>query len=108
MELAAGLDQALRRAGIPIAGVSIGSLTDRSTWRVLYAPIATDQQRTDGAALVASYDLATDTVGSDADVLAQFNGMKWLKALGIATAQRLGVPIATFRGEVIAAFKALP
>ena len=34
MVLAARLDRALRAAGVPLDGVSIGSESDRSTWRV--------------------------------------------------------------------------
>lgn len=34
MSIAADLDQAIRLAGVPITGVSIGTVGDRSTWRV--------------------------------------------------------------------------
>lgn len=60
--IACGLHRALERAGIPIVGVSIGRESDRSTWAVHFKAEATAQQQADAAALVASYDLAADTV----------------------------------------------
>ena len=48
------------RASIPIRGVSIGDLDDRTTWKVDYTG-ATDQQKTAGEALLASYDPKQDT-----------------------------------------------
>lgn len=56
MSIAARLDLALRAAGIPIIGVSIGDEADRATWRIQFELRATAQQRTDGAALVATFD----------------------------------------------------
>lgn len=58
--LAAMFARALTRAGIPIVGISIGTETDRSTWRIDYRPEATAQQRIDGDALRLSYDPLTD------------------------------------------------
>jgi hypothetical protein len=54
--VAARLTRALKAAGIPIVGVSIGRPGDRSTWRIDYAPAATVEQRAAGAALLASFD----------------------------------------------------
>lgn len=50
------LDRALRLAGIPIGGVSVGTETDRATWRIDYAPSATAQHRVDGDALRLTFD----------------------------------------------------
>lgn len=50
------VDRALRQAGIPIAGVSIGSLTDRTTWTAQYLPSATDAQKAQGAQILATLD----------------------------------------------------
>jgi hypothetical protein len=108
MTLAEGFDRALKRAGIPIVGVSIGDPLDRSTWMVTYAPEATFQHQAAGDELRLSYVFETDTAIVDEEALDAFDGQRMLKALGIATAQRLGVPLGTFRNEVIAAYKALP
>lgn len=42
--------------GIPIEGVSIGSLTDKSTWRIDFTLEATEAQRTQAQALLESFD----------------------------------------------------
>lgn len=57
-----GLDAALRAAGVPIVNVSVGTPADRTTWKVVYDPSATAQQRIDGAALVASFDPTAPSV----------------------------------------------
>lgn len=54
--IAERLERALRAAVIPILGVSIGTPTDRSTWRIHYAPSATAQQQVDGEAIKATFD----------------------------------------------------
>ncbi len=53
--IASRLDQALRDAGIPISGVSIGDPANRRTWIVRYAPEATSEQIDAGTALVADF-----------------------------------------------------
>jgi hypothetical protein len=50
------LDRALRDAGIPIDGVSVGDVNDRTTWRVFYTTMATAPQRTQGNQLLLSID----------------------------------------------------
>jgi len=45
MSVAAQLDQTLRDAGVPIVGVSIGSLHDRRTWSILFDASATPGDR---------------------------------------------------------------
>ncbi len=64
------LDRALRAAGIPIIGVSVGTEADRSTWVVQYDPSATAQQKSDGAALVATFN-PTDPGFAAADLDAE-------------------------------------
>lgn len=56
MAVAERLDRALRAAAIPIVGVSVGREDDRATWAVQYDDTATDQERTDGDALVQAFD----------------------------------------------------
>jgi len=58
--LIAQLIALFRRASIPIRGVSIGTLDDRTTWKVDYKG-ATDEQQAAGEALLASYDPKQDT-----------------------------------------------
>ena len=58
--LIAQLVALFRRASIPIRGVSIGTLDDRTTWKVDYKG-ATDEQQVAGEALLASYDPKQDT-----------------------------------------------
>ena len=58
--LIAQLVALFRRASIPIHGVSIGTLDDRTTWKVDYKG-ATDAQQAAGAELLATFDPATDT-----------------------------------------------
>jgi len=52
--LAELVDGALRAAGIPIVGVSIGTDGDRATWSVQFDPAATGPQRTQAASILAS------------------------------------------------------
>lgn len=106
MTIAEGLTRALVRAGIPVFGVSIGDPVDRATWHIEYDYQATPAQRTAGDALMAAYSLETDTAVVDEMAIAAFDTDRKLKALAIATANRLGVSPATFRSEVIAAYKA--
>jgi len=58
--LIAQLVALFRRESIPIHGVSIGTLDDRTTWKVDYKG-ATDAQQAAGAELLATFDPATDT-----------------------------------------------
>ena len=60
------LDRALVGAGIPIAGVSIGRVSDRATWRATFAPGATEKHRTEAAAIIGRFDPdAPDVVAAD-------------------------------------------
>jgi len=52
------VDEALKAAGIPIDGVSIGQKADRSTWSVHYGSGATKAQQVAGDALLASVDVS--------------------------------------------------
>lgn len=57
MSVATQLDAAIR-AVAPIIGVSIGRIKDKSTWRIDFAPEATQAQRTQAANIVAAFDVA--------------------------------------------------
>lgn len=56
------VERALRDAGIPIDGVSIGTPADRSTWKAFYQASATAQQRSQGDALLQSVSLTDPTI----------------------------------------------
>lgn len=103
--LAAGLTLALVRAGIPVVGVSIGRETDRATWIVFYAVTATDAQRTAGAALVATYDVAADAA-LQSELADRALDFRVVKALARATWEQLpaGKPSWT---DFLARWKAL-
>ena len=58
--IAAQLVAAFERRGIPVSGVTIGTVDDRATWTVRYKG-ATDDQQAAGAELLATFDPATDT-----------------------------------------------
>lgn len=56
----------------PIHGISIGSGGDKSTWRVDFAPEATDEQKAQAAQIVAAFDVtkAEHNSGIDAQIKA--------------------------------------
>lgn len=55
MPLASQLDRTLRAAGLPVIGVSLGTETDKATWRVDLAKDATKAQYTQAAGIVANF-----------------------------------------------------
>lgn len=57
MKVVAALDQALRSAGVPITGVSVGRVTDKDTWRVDFSDTATAENRDTARVLIAAYDV---------------------------------------------------
>lgn len=59
----------LGAAGIPVYGISIGSKDDKSTWRIDFAPEATDEQKAQAAQLVAAFDV--EKAGHNAAIDAQ-------------------------------------
>lgn len=56
------IDRTLRDAGIAVDGVSVGSPSDRSTWKVQYNVGATSAQQVQGDALLLSMDVQDPTV----------------------------------------------
>jgi hypothetical protein len=68
------LDRALKAQGIPIDGVSFGTLDDPSTWTVHYRPEATKEQRETAEHALQAFDLTTvATVAAEADADARLN-----------------------------------
>lgn len=62
---AALLDTALKAAGIPILGVSIGT-DDRATWTIQYDPSATKAQLVQGATLLQTFDPVVAATAAEA------------------------------------------
>jgi len=62
----------LTSAGIPVHGISIGRKDDKATWRVDFAPEATDEQKAQAAQIVAAFDVekAEHNAGIDAQIAA--------------------------------------
>ena len=56
MDIALALDTAIKEV-CPIDGVSIGSLTDRSLWRVDFKNEATQEQRQAAIAVLEAFEL---------------------------------------------------
>lgn len=57
MTIASSLDAAVR-AVAPIIGISMGSRDDKSTWRIDFAPAATQAQRTAAQGVINAFDAA--------------------------------------------------
>jgi hypothetical protein len=69
MTIAASLDAAIR-AVAPIVGVSVGRHEDKATWRVDFAPEATQSQRDAAASVIASFDFAATESAERAETAA--------------------------------------
>lgn len=66
-ETAQRLHLALAQAGLPVEGVAIGTVADRSTWQARLRPEATSDQIAAAAQLVASVDLDAGPVADARD-----------------------------------------
>ena len=60
MSTATQLDGQLKAAGIPIAGVSIGTATDKATWSVQFLDTATAAQHAESQAIIDAYDIPAE------------------------------------------------
>ena len=88
------VDGALRTAGIPIDGVSIGDPADRATWRVSFTASATPAHKATAAALLLSVaiDAAAQAVQDQRDAQAFLDAIPiWAKALVLALIDQLNV-----------------
>ncbi len=120
MTLAAGLDTALKAAGIPIVGVSIGSSADRATWAVQFLPNATAQQQTQAAGIVATFDPVDPAVVSaqlDVEAATVYDMNRLFKAkvvsdlafrLSKAPGALTSAEIAAERTRILNIYKSLP
>lgn len=73
---------ALKAAGVPIVGVSIGRDDDKATWRIAFDPAVTDAQRATAAAIVAAIDLSTPMVPHE---ISRFQATEALRRAGRLT-----------------------
>lgn len=91
----AGLvDRAVRTAGVPILGVSIGNPADRATWSVVFDPSATAGQRTTAATVLASVAIDAPAQAIDDEKNAQGEIDAWpivTRALVLALIDQLNV-----------------
>jgi hypothetical protein len=105
------LERAIRDAGIPIDGVSIGDVNDRSTWRAFYQPAATAQQRAQGDQILATVDPQDATVLTElkADYASSLTNQDVLIALAQALWEAIPAPVTTLvqtRARFLALLKA--
>ena len=105
MDVASGLTRALIRAGIPVVGVSIGSIDDRATWRVTYGDGVTGEQMAIGDELIHTYDPSADTAGRDEELGALLNRGD-IRVLLLLLAEVLNRPPAQLRARLIELAKA--
>src|SRR5262245_44768334 len=91
------VERALRDAGIPIDGVSIGDQNDRTTWRAFYQAVATAPQRAQGDALIASVDTQDATIVAEikADFALSEANQDIAFALGQALWEAIPSPLTT-------------
>lgn len=102
--LAARLDAAIRAAGVPIDGVSIGNEQNRATWRVVPASLQAQAQPIIDAFVVPTPDQVKDEAAiRDVDA-------KALKAVVMEIYPYLGAgkpTLAQLRANILARYKAL-
>lgn len=91
---AAIIDRALRAAGIPIEGVSVGDPAQRATWSVVFAASATAPQRAAAATLLTTVavDAAAQAGQDQIDAQAQIDAIPiQTKAIVLALIDQLNV-----------------
>lgn len=105
------LDRALRDAGIPIDGVSVGTPIDRSTWAASYAANATPAQIAAGNALLLSLDTADPaTITAIKSDLAGSLNTDILQAVAMALWEAIPAPTMTklqLKNRIVAIYKTL-
>ena len=88
------VDRALKAAGIPIDGVSLGDPENRTTWTVQFQAAATAQQRTQAQTILntVAVDAAAQATQDQLDAQAFVDTMPiWAKALALAIIDQLNV-----------------
>lgn len=88
------VDHALKAAGIPIDGVSIGDPANRATWVIQFQAAATAPQRATAATLLTTVavDAAAQAVQDQLDAQAFIDALPiWAKALALALIDQLNI-----------------
>jgi hypothetical protein len=88
------VDHALKAAGIPIDGVSIGDPANRATWVVSFTAAATPAQKATAATLLTTVDVsaAAQAVQDQLDAQAFIDAWPiWAKAEALAIIDQLNV-----------------
>lgn len=93
------VEEKLKTAGLPIAGIHMPLLDDRTTWRVVWDGTPTAQQLTQAQAIINALDIpveeakATEDAGiARAEVIARGIG-RVLVAKGVCTANEIKAAI---------------
>ena len=92
--LAALVDRALRAAGVPIDGVSIGDPLNRATWVAQYTPAATPAHKAMAATILTTVavDAAATAVADQQDAQTQIDAIPIAtKAIVLALIDQLNV-----------------
>lgn len=108
MVFANDVEAVLRAAGVPLIGVSVPS-DDKATWRVDFAPDATQAQRDQAAALIAAFTPPTPNTLIDRDAEIR-TGEKALTAVALALWECIPAPTMTkaqLKARAKAIFKTL-
>lgn len=111
MSYAGWLDRAIKAAGVPITGVSIGDQADRTTWRVHPATLQAAAQPTIDA--FDPTDPAHVTADLDAAILRAVDGERLISAVVWTVIDTYSAPATVqkyqnARTKIIAAYKARP
>lgn len=61
------LIEKLKAAGLPFGGMSAGSSSDKSTWRIQWATEPTAQQLTQAQAIIDAFDIPTEEAKATED-----------------------------------------
>lgn len=99
------LSREILAAGVPITGVSIGTMTDKTTWRIDFLPNASPEQRATGATVMAAFVLPTAQQLADEDANEQTQ-TKALKAVALALWECIPAPTMT-KAQLAARVKAI-
>ena len=103
------LDKALRAAGVPIHGVSIGRPEDKGTWRIEFDGTATSAQRTTAQGILDGF--APPSAAQLADDLAQQETTrKELRAIALGLWECIPAPLMTkaqLAARIVAIYKTL-
>ena len=94
--IAQTLHAALRQAGIPIEGVSIGKADDKATWRIDFNEAASEEERATAADIVEKFE-----VDQEGAAVAYAPREITIDALVTYLAHTAGVKVAEMRARIL-------